>query len=206
MSAATLLGRLRLLGATAQVRPDGGLAIAPASVVPPDLLEELRAAKAELLRLLAEPAGPAVPCDDNGPLVPCPACGYGQWWRLSVIDPAGPGLWTCGRCHPYPPDRVARWIDGCAVPPTAAAACGARKDPGHGCATCHPPDHLPPEDVRTAGVRGPPTPDPAEIERRAEALMLLAVSNPACRITNVEKARSYFRSEAIREWKQRNQG
>jgi hypothetical protein len=110
VTAEALLARLYELGVSAEPRPDGGLAIAPASVVPPDLLVELRAAKAELLRLL-NAAG--VTCQAAGPPAPCPACGAGRWWRLSALEPPGPGPWRCGRCDPYSTDA---WIDACTMP------------------------------------------------------------------------------------------
>lgn len=47
------------------------------------------------------------------PTAPCSTCGRGSWWRVSTIEPGGPGPWCCMRCvAPSPED----WIDGCAVP------------------------------------------------------------------------------------------
>ncbi len=47
------------------------------------------------------------------PTRPCSGCGRGLWWRVSTIEPGGPGPWCCMRCvAPSPED----WIDGCAVP------------------------------------------------------------------------------------------
>jgi len=62
----------------------------------------------------AHPPGPANdPATDlAGPRAPCPSCGAGLWWRLSILS-GGPGPWTCKRCAPPDP---ADWLDGCAVP------------------------------------------------------------------------------------------
>ena len=123
MTAAALLARLTGLGVSAEV-DHGALRLRPASVIPPDLLAEVRASKAEVLALLTPP-----PPVDLGelPAGPCPVCGGGQWWRLSVLS-GGPGRWRCERCMPPDP---AHWIDGCAVPSGEAhkeainLACGA---------------------------------------------------------------------------------
>jgi len=55
------------------------------------------------------------------PANPCPACGAGLWWRVSMLA-GGPGPWHCERC--IPPDP-ADWIDGCAVPLGTFPACAA---------------------------------------------------------------------------------
>jgi hypothetical protein len=59
---------------------------------------------------------------------PCPYCGSGLWWRLSVLS-GGPGPWTCQRCLPPAPDK---WLDACAIPVSRRA----------------------PHDVRTGGFGG----------------------------------------------------
>lgn len=46
------------------------------------------------------------------PDAPCPGCGCGVWWRLSVMS-GGPGPWHCQDC--IKPD-VADWLDACAMP------------------------------------------------------------------------------------------
>ncbi len=55
MTAAATLARLRALGVTAEVHGDR-LTLRPASAIPPDLLAEVRANKAEVLALLAAKA------------------------------------------------------------------------------------------------------------------------------------------------------
>lgn len=57
MSAAAALARLHGLGVTAEAR-GAGLVLRPASVVPADLLAELKARKAEVVALLTETALP----------------------------------------------------------------------------------------------------------------------------------------------------
>ena len=47
------------------------------------------------------------------PAGPCPACGDGSWWRVSAMEPHGPGPWRCRRCDR--PDPGA-WVDGHAAP------------------------------------------------------------------------------------------
>ena len=45
------------------------------------------------------------------PSGPCPGCGGGLWWRVSVLS-GGPNPWLCRRCEwPNP----AAWLDGHAV-------------------------------------------------------------------------------------------
>ena len=45
------------------------------------------------------------------PSGPCPGCGGGLWWRVSVLS-SGPNPWRCRRCEW--PNRAA-WLDGHAV-------------------------------------------------------------------------------------------
>jgi hypothetical protein len=40
-------------------------------------------------------------------------CSGGLWWRLSAMEPQGPGSWQCRTC--YPPDPAV-WVDGLALP------------------------------------------------------------------------------------------
>jgi hypothetical protein len=46
------------------------------------------------------------------PAAPCTVCGFGLWWRTSVLS-GGPGPWTCWQCsRPNPID----WLDAIAFP------------------------------------------------------------------------------------------
>jgi hypothetical protein len=47
------------------------------------------------------------------PIDACPNCRGGVWWRVSSIEPDGPGNWCCARCEK--PNAAAR-LDGHAVP------------------------------------------------------------------------------------------
>jgi 3-isopropylmalate dehydratase small subunit len=65
-----------------------------------------RYARAWRLRGLIEADGMAIsgmraepPADAEGPLDPCPDCGAGRRWRLSVLS-GGPGPWRCQPCAP----------------------------------------------------------------------------------------------------------
>jgi hypothetical protein len=88
-----VLEELRFLGV--QVTPEGGnLVICPASKVPPELKERLRAAKAEVLAALARPTVGVQPaecrhCDGKGGC-DCPAC------TLRRTEKPVP----CLMCHP----------------------------------------------------------------------------------------------------------
>ncbi len=116
MTAAELLVGLGRLGVSMRVDRDA-LRLTPASAIPPRMLGDLRAHKVELMGLLAACAGtgvPAPPIDlGNLPAGPCSVCGNGLWWRLSSLEPRGPGLWQCERCQP--PDPTA-WRDACCCP------------------------------------------------------------------------------------------
>lgn len=102
-TAAELLAEVRRLGGTLEFLPPDKIHYD----VPPEAAERLvpalRAAKPELLMLLA-------PTDRwrqverhlGPPVHACPACGGLYWWRLRHAD-----SWTCGRCSPDP--RAARW-------------------------------------------------------------------------------------------------
>lgn len=56
-------------------------------------------------------AAPAV--HSELPTAPCSTCGRGLWWRVSTIEPGGPGPWCCHECHRPDP---AVWIDATALP------------------------------------------------------------------------------------------
>ena len=58
----------------------------PSEALTPELIAELRAHKAELLRALAQPV----------PTTPCPTCGGLRYW----LRPNGG--WLCQACHPAP--------------------------------------------------------------------------------------------------------
>jgi virulence-associated protein VagC len=82
-----VLDELRVLGV--EVLPQGdNLVIRPASKVPPELKERLRASKAEVLAALSNPK------QDPPPGKPCYACGSRTFWR-SVY-----GAVICWQCHP----------------------------------------------------------------------------------------------------------
>jgi hypothetical protein len=126
VTAAALLTRLAGLGVSAEA-DHGAPRLRPASLIPADLLAKVRENKAGLLALLAAPANdletlPPAPLaiTDLGelPAGPCPNCGPGVWWRMSVLS-GGPGPWHCKRCVPPCP---ADWIDGSAVPADAPSA------------------------------------------------------------------------------------
>lgn len=97
MTAATLLDRLRCLGASVSLVGDKLRVEAPAGVLTPDLRRELIEHKAELVRLLR-------PAPDLPPPV-CDRCGGTLFWQSVAYGP-----WTCARCHPPHTRRVvARW-------------------------------------------------------------------------------------------------
>ena len=80
MTAAAAVARLRALGVTAEARGDR-LALRPASAVPPDLLADLRALKAEVLALLAaNDAATAVPVS--------PTAEASDAWGMTAADRA----------------------------------------------------------------------------------------------------------------------
>lgn len=83
-----LLEELRSIGV--EVVPQGdGLAICPASKVPAELKERLRAAKREILAALRERPAHI----DPAPVKPCYACHGRLFWR-SIY-----GVVICYRCH-----------------------------------------------------------------------------------------------------------
>ncbi len=55
----------------------------------------------------------------NLPSLPCPTCGGGLWWRVSTVEPDGPGPWCCHQCQR--PDPVV-WIDATATEPSRPPA------------------------------------------------------------------------------------
>ncbi len=116
MTAAELLVGLGRLGVSMRVDGDA-LRLTPASAIPSRLLGDLRAHKVALMGLLTASAraGVTAPPIDLGalPAGPCSVCGNGLWWRLSSLEPSGPGPWQCQRCHP--PDPTA-WRDACCCP------------------------------------------------------------------------------------------
>ena len=68
---------------------------------------------AHLPRHEAERLAGLLPADD-GPVVPCPCCGWRAFWRPSgTREP-----WQCGRCAPVPRSV---WTDCTALPPKAGA-------------------------------------------------------------------------------------
>ena len=97
MTAATLLDRLRSLGASVSLVGDKLRAEAPAGTLTDDLKAALIEHKAELVRLLR-------PAPDLPPPV-CDRCGGALFWQSIAYGP-----WTCARCYPPQARRlVARW-------------------------------------------------------------------------------------------------
>ena len=109
MIAASLLTRLTGLGVSAEV-DNNTLRLRPASVIPAGLLAEVRENKDGLLALLT--ASAAIDLGEL-PAGRCPICGTGRWWRISTVEPGGPGPWRCQRCERPNP---AVWQDGHAAP------------------------------------------------------------------------------------------
>ena len=107
MSASELLAKIGRLGIRLEV-VDDRLRYAPRSVLPAELAEQLRAEKAEVVRLLQGPpvetsdalpvaTGPdGWPIDSFDPddLAPCPACRTLELWQSIA------GRWRCQRCDP----------------------------------------------------------------------------------------------------------
>lgn len=82
-----VLDELKAIGV--EIFPQGeNLIIRPASKVPPEMKERLRAHKAEVLAALSSPRR------DPPPNAPCYACGSRTFWR-SIH-----GAVICWRCHP----------------------------------------------------------------------------------------------------------
>ena len=104
-AAASLLARLRDAGAEVRVRDGKPILHAPVAL-PPDLLAEARAHRAEVMAgLLA--------ANDAGPTATCCDCGARGWWGPAAPEPPAAG-WGCWGCQ--------------------TDACGAaRFDPRRGC-------------------------------------------------------------------------
>jgi hypothetical protein len=88
----------------------------PVDRLPAELRLQLRTAEVEVISALignARPLG-GVPVreDEFGPVIACPRCGSGSWWRASALS-GSPGPWSCADCDPA---AVHVWRDGCAVP------------------------------------------------------------------------------------------
>ena len=108
--ARSIIERLLEAGATLECMDGGRVRFSAPAPLPITLLAEAREhreAIAAALGLGELPTGP------------CPRCGRGSYWRLSVLS-GGPGCWLCQQCvRPDPGD----WIDGCA---TTAGKAGRR--------------------------------------------------------------------------------
>jgi hypothetical protein len=101
MSAATLLARLQQAGVRVTLVGEQLGIDAPEGVLTPDVLAELRAAKPELIALLA---GPVVACLDCRDTHPGPRACDGRPFRVGVVISDSPALWMraihCPRCCP----------------------------------------------------------------------------------------------------------
>ena len=151
MTAAALLAQLSGLGVSAWA--DGAvLRFKPASLVPPAVLADLRAHKAELLALLTAPIVAAV-ASPVAPVVvaptepqPMPQWPPGHWRPRRYTSDLTDQLWTT-MALPI------SWADP-DVRPEEGAYCGhceyrhwardkRRADGGWTCSVCHPPDNVP---------------------------------------------------------------
>ena len=84
---------------------DAGLTIdAPEGALTPDLVERLKACKAELLAFLQPEThnGAGGWSDAIDPPDACPKCGRLELWQSVAGNPFGqmPGTWRCVRCDP----------------------------------------------------------------------------------------------------------
>ncbi len=131
MSAAAALSRIQAAGGEALVI-DGRLKLRAARPLPDALVAEVRAHKPELLALLA--ANDTAP--DPEPTTFCPTCGCGLYWRVSAIEPGGPGPWQCARLRRCAARRVAGWLlhPAARSAPTGALHAEAPAAPHSGCA------------------------------------------------------------------------
>jgi len=92
MNAAEVLTELQAAGVTL-TRHGDRLRLAPPQAIPVDLLERVRECKADLLKLVREPAP-----------VLCFACKGADFWQGEPIHytdgTTEPASWVCRRCHP----------------------------------------------------------------------------------------------------------
>jgi hypothetical protein len=184
MRAAVVLARVQAAGGEAVI-VDGRLRLRAARPLPEALVAEVRACKAEMLALLA-----ANDTISTEPTAPCYACGCCLFWRPAVAF-NGPGPWRCWVCELAPPDV---WQDAFAVSGERWPEFPALQPPTKW--TPQLPDlaSLIPPAVQVAKP-----PDAAEVERLAAELLSSAQRNPAVRITDLARARRYFRSRGIAE-------
>ena len=107
-AALAIVRRLRGAGVILTCKPDGGVRFSAPAPIDPALLAEARRHRTDIASVLASPV-------DLGelPTRPCSTCGRGLWWRVSTIEPGGPGPWCCHECHRPDP---AVWIDATALP------------------------------------------------------------------------------------------
>ena len=96
---ADLIARLRGQGVVFTINPGPPEKLAwttPVGVMTPEVLDALRACKADVLVLLkAEQATPVTPAATTP--MPCYSCGCTRFWS------AGHDHWICGTCHPPAP-------------------------------------------------------------------------------------------------------
>jgi len=124
-AAPDVLARLRDAGAEVVIRGGRPILRAPAPL-PTELLAEAKAHRDELLALVTGKAeassgtpAPSMLDAAGNPQVPCPACGCGQWWRLSAFPERRlAGAWHCRRCAPPP---INMFIDGATIPAEVTA-------------------------------------------------------------------------------------
>lgn len=114
MSATDLLVDLTRLGIRLEARGDR-LRYHPRSAVTPDVADQMKTHKGELLAMLRSvdcdpgsvittiPPGPdGWPTDSINPPAPCPKCGSLELWESAAGDLLGltPGKWRCLKCDP----------------------------------------------------------------------------------------------------------
>ena len=114
MNVLTLLNTLEGLGVSVTVRPGGKLRLEPASLVPADLLHEIRAAKPALLKVLRGAPTRPDPLEVGQQQGHCGSCA-----RWSAPPQAHMGLCSAGK-------RAHGWLDGNPTLPVELQA-------GHGC-------------------------------------------------------------------------
>lgn len=108
---ADLIARLRDRGVVFTINPGPPERLAwttPVGVMTPDVVDELRPRKAEILALLRVEGDASVTTAASAPS-PCYCCGSTRFWS------AGHNHWICGICHPPAPGVLrdgVQWREG----------------------------------------------------------------------------------------------